>query len=202
MTAFELRMLPLDQLTPADYNPRKMTAKAVAKLRKSLETFGLVEPLVWNESTGRVVGGHQRLAILKTMNVAEVPVSVVSLGDAQEKALNVMLNNLEAQGRYDSGKLAELLHELEEMPELDMSGFDKHAVRNLDFKAELEELNPEDLNRVEVTLTMDAAVYEAIEEPLDALIRENDLVSHVRHPRDASSARRSKPTRAAALSLP
>ncbi len=108
----EVRTLPIGRLTPAAYNPRRdlpPTSPAYRKLKASLERFGLVEPLVWNEPTGRVVGGHLRLRILKELGVAEVPVSVVHLSDAQEKALNVVLNNHEAQGRYDPAKLADIL---------------------------------------------------------------------------------------------
>ena len=125
--SLELRTLPLADLKPAPYNPRlvlKPTDRRYKKLAASLREFGLVEPLVWNEVSGHVVGGHARLAILRAMGVTEVPVSVVRLTPEREKALNVVLNNLEAQGRYDPDKLADLLEELEELPELELTGFD------------------------------------------------------------------------------
>src|SRR2546430_14208456 len=114
----EIRILPLADLTPAPYNPRralKPNDPAYRKLAASLREFGLVEPLVWNELTGRVVGGHTRLMILRELGVAEVPVSVVRLTAEREKALNVVLNNLEAQGRFDPAKLADLLDELADL---------------------------------------------------------------------------------------
>ena len=120
--AVELRTLPLAALTPAPYNPRlalKPTDRRYRKLAASLREFGLVEPLVWNETTGHVVGGHARLAILREMGVADVPVSVVRLTPEREKALNVVLNNLEAQSRFDPVKLADLLTELTDLPELE-----------------------------------------------------------------------------------
>ena len=107
--AVELRTLPLAALTPAPYNPRralKPTDRRYQKLAASLRTFGLVEPLVWNETTGHVVGGHARLAVLRELGFTEVPVSVVRLDDRRERALNIVLNNQEAQGRYDPTKLA------------------------------------------------------------------------------------------------
>src|SRR5919198_5086151 len=120
--SLEVRVMPIDRLHPAPYNPRKAlkpTDPAYRKLKASLEAFGLVEPLVWNERTGHVVGGHARLRILKAMGVTEVPVSVVNLSDARENALNVVLNNQEAQSRYDPDRLADLLEELDELPERD-----------------------------------------------------------------------------------
>src|SRR6478672_1880271 len=90
--AFQVRILPIEKLIPAPYNPRrtlKPTDKAYRKLEASIREFGLVEPLIWNERTGHVVGGHARLAILKAIGLTEVPVSIVRLSDVREKALNV-----------------------------------------------------------------------------------------------------------------
>src|SRR5262245_8832825 len=90
----EIRVLPLAALRPAPYNPRRRLRPgepAYRKLQTSLREFGLVEPLVWNETTGNVVGGHARLEILRGLGTAEVPVSVVRLSPAREKALNVVL---------------------------------------------------------------------------------------------------------------
>ena len=56
-----VRVLPIESLTPAPYNPRHVLSPAdrwYKKLAASLREFGLVEPLVWNEVTGHVVGGH------------------------------------------------------------------------------------------------------------------------------------------------
>ena len=122
--SIELRTLPIDQLKPAAYNPRKTLrpgSPAYRKLKASIAEFGLVEPLVWNELTGHVVGGHARLKVLRELSFTEVPVSVVRLDNNREKALNIVLNNQEAQGRYDPTKLAAVLEELEGLPELEMS---------------------------------------------------------------------------------
>ncbi|MEO2091509.1 MAG: ParB N-terminal domain-containing protein [Gemmataceae bacterium] len=183
-TPFECRTLPIDQLTPAPYNPRRMlkpTDKACRKLKHSLERFGLVEPLVWNELTGRVVGGHLRLSILKELGYVEVPVSVVRLTDPQEKALNVVLNNQEAQNRYDTDKLADLLTELADLPELDDTGFDDTALAALRFEP-LPDLppDPRDPDRVEVTLVMTAAMFDRVQGRVDELVSEFDLENHVR----------------------
>lgn len=85
---FEVRTLPLTDLKPAPYNPRqvlKATDRRYRKLAASLREFGLVEPLIWNELTGHVVGGHARLAILAEMGVTDVPVSVVRLTPSGKK---------------------------------------------------------------------------------------------------------------------
>src|SRR5205085_3777691 len=132
-----------------------------------------VEPLVWNETTGHVVGGHARLDILRSMGVAEVAVSVVRLSPEREKALNVVLNNREAQGHFDTVLLADLLTELKELPELEMTGFDDRdlaALRMEPAAAPASELAA--TGEVEVTLVADAATYERLAPRLDALIGE------------------------------
>ncbi len=61
-------------LLPADYNPRKDLKpgdKEYKKLKRSIEQFGYVEPVIWNKTTARVVGGHQRLKVLIDMGMTE-----------------------------------------------------------------------------------------------------------------------------------
>ncbi len=183
-TTLELRTLPIRELKPAPYNPRRLlapTSLAYRKLRAGICAFGLVEPLVWNESTGHVVGGHARLRILQDLGVREVPVSVVQLSEAREKALNVLLNNQEAQGRYDPTKLAKLLTELQATPELELTGFDAQTLATLHFEPALGPLpEPSDPERVEIVLVTNQATYEQLAAELDALIGAYDLVSHIR----------------------
>ena len=122
-----IRRIPLSSLNPAPYNPRvqlKPGDPEFESLRRSMGSFGVVEPLVWNKRTGHLVGGHQRLAVLRAMGGAgatEADVSVVDLPLAREKALNLALNRI--QGRWDEDRLAELLRELIELPELELTGF-------------------------------------------------------------------------------
>ena len=60
----------IDDLKAATYNPRKDLKpgdKEYEKLKRSITEFGYVEPVIWNERTGTVVGGHQRLKVLKDL---------------------------------------------------------------------------------------------------------------------------------------
>ena len=182
--AVEVRVLPIKELKPAAYNPRQSlrpTDPAYRKLETSLREFGLVEPLVWNERTGRVVGGHARLRILKKMGVMEVPVSVVRLDENREKALNVVLNNREAQSRFDTPKLAELLIELEDLPEFSLTGFDLATLQNLQLEpVEKAIAERKEAGTVTVSLEMTADTYEEIAPKIDALVGEYNLASHLK----------------------
>lgn len=117
--------LPVSDLHPADYNPRKDLApgdKQYEKLARSIETFGYVEPIVWNRTTGNIVGGHQRLKVLVQKGYTEVQVVEVELNEQEERILNVSLNKI--SGRWDNEKLTAILDELKEQGEMSLTGFD------------------------------------------------------------------------------
>ena len=63
-TKLNIQTMRVDELQPADYNPREISPSALDGLRHSVERFGLVDPIVFNVRTQTVVGGHQRLKVL------------------------------------------------------------------------------------------------------------------------------------------
>lgn len=103
-----VRVIPLSDIKPAPYNPRTISQDALNGLAASLERFGVVEPIIWNERTQHIVGGHQRFEVLKQRGDTEAQVIVVSLDDLEEKALNVTLNNPNIAGQF-TDNLQELL---------------------------------------------------------------------------------------------
>ena len=110
----QIQKVSAARLNPAAYNPRrdlKPGDRDYEKLKRSIEEFGFVEPVVWNEATGNVVGGHQRLKVLLDMGETEIDCVVVDLGPEKEKALNLALNRI--QGGWDEGKLAEVMADLD-----------------------------------------------------------------------------------------
>lgn len=137
-TRVEIVRMRLGEITPAGYNPRrslKPGEREYEQIKASLGKFGLVEPLVWNRRTGRLVGGHQRLAILLGEGETEADVSVVDLDPGQEKALNIALNR---SGLWDFDSLGGLLEELEssEGDLLRVTGYDAADVADLVSRAE------------------------------------------------------------------
>lgn len=120
----------IDSMNRAKYNPRvelRPGDDEYEKLRYSLDTFGLVVPVIWNERTNTVVGGHQRLTVLENNGVEEVDVSVVDLDGTQEKQLNIALNKV--GGNWDEAKLKELLDELGE--DATLTGFSNAEIEAL-----------------------------------------------------------------------
>ena len=128
----EIRTLKAAQLRAAPYNPRRDLQPEDAeyqKLRRSIETFGYIEPIIWNERTGNVVGGHQRLKVLLEKGAEDIEAVVVDLDEKDEKILNVLLNKV--KGRWDIGKLADLLQQLDEAGEMEVTGFEDWELQSL-----------------------------------------------------------------------
>lgn len=129
----EIQKLPLEKLNPAKYNPRKDLKPGdpeYEKLKKSMETFGYVEPIIWNKRTGQIVGGHQRLKVLQHQGHTEIECVVVDLDETQEKALNITLNKV--SGDWDLPKLADLLSELDNgIFDISLTGFDAAEIEHL-----------------------------------------------------------------------
>jgi hypothetical protein len=114
------------QLKNAPYNPRTIDEVGKAKLRKSLEEFGLVQPPVWNETTGNLVGGHQRVADIDAVEGTDdyqLTVAVVNMDATREKALNVILNSPEVGGRFDDNLLKRLMIDVEGALNFDLNDF-------------------------------------------------------------------------------
>ena len=126
-------------LLPADYNPRKDLKPGdpeYEKLKRSIEQFGYVEPVIWNEKTGRVVGGHQRLKVLTDMGITEVDVVVVDMDTEKEKALNIALNKI--SGEWDTEKLALVIADLQGTDfDVSLTGFDPEELEDL-FRDDVE----------------------------------------------------------------
>lgn len=129
----EIVKLPIEKLNAAPYNPRidlKPGDKEYEKLKKSILTFGYIDPIIVNKQGHVVVGGHQRLKILQAMGHKTVDVSLVDLPLDQEKALNIALNK--TGGDWDLPKLQDLLAELQETDmDIELTGFDDLEIENL-----------------------------------------------------------------------
>ncbi|VAX41670.1 DNA adenine methyltransferase [hydrothermal vent metagenome] len=186
----QMRRLPVDQLLPAPYNPRKALqpgSDEYNRLERSLKEFDLVQPIVWNEQTKHVVGGHQRLSILKNWGEADIDVVVVSLTLEREKALNVALNNSQVGGDWDSDKLIDLLTDLNDNTEIDatLTGFDKKEINNILFIPALlpeEETEEEEELVVRVTIEVPHDNWEAVRPDFDHLIATHHLTTHIQLP--------------------
>lgn len=139
----------LMDLKPAEYNPRVMSNEDFNKLSKSINEFGLVDPIIVNLNNMTIIGGHQRYDVLLSEykeNRADIKLVLLRRGDIgwvftdedltiksieHEKGLNIALNRI--SGEWDYEKLNSLLADLSDMNfELSLTGFDNLDLNNLE----------------------------------------------------------------------
>lgn len=128
----EIKELPLKELKPAAYNPRKKLKKGdkeYEKIKQSLLKFGYVDPIIVNKDM-TVIGGHQRLTVLKDLDYETAKCVIVDLPKEDEKALNIALNKI--TGQWDDALLADLLLDLQESDfNLDLTGFESPEIDDI-----------------------------------------------------------------------
>lgn len=152
----EIETIKITDLKPAEYNPRRISDDDYQKLKNSISTFGLVDPIIVNLKNMHIVGGHQRYDVLLDEHMmdndflAELP--MIRLGDVgfvftdtelsirdddHERALNLALNKI--SGEWDNDKLAEVLEDLEDSDlDLELTGFDDLELTELQFENDIE----------------------------------------------------------------
>jgi len=128
-----IRKVPVTDINPAEYNPRKDLKPgdpAYEKLKRSMTEFGYVEPIIWNEETGNIVGGHQRYKVLVAEGHTEVECVIVKMSPEREKALNVALNKVTGDWEFEA--LADLIKDLEAQDfDVTLTGFDAAEIEDL-----------------------------------------------------------------------
>lgn len=189
---FRLERISIDELKPAPYNPRvdlKPGMPGYERLKRSLEEFDLVQPIVWNRKTGHVVSGHQRFSILKQEGVTELDVVVVDLPLEREQALNVTLNNPNVGGSWDIDKLTDLLADLAELNDFDveLTGFDENDLKHFTLEPDPGFLShgedDEEESSYRVSFEVPADNWEDFRPILDRFLSEQNLQPHIRPPR-------------------
>ena len=144
---FKITSLKLDKIIPAKNNPREdleTNSPAFISISKSLEKFGLVEPIVIRNSNLRIISGHQRLKKIKMMVPKVTEFKRLSLGtiswlfipdlvgvnsDADEIGLNIALNKV--SGVWDDSQLEINIKALKELDfdlrDIGLSSMEIHA---------------------------------------------------------------------------
>lgn len=144
----KIEKMNISKLNPAEYNPRKNLQPGDAeyeKLKRSMEQFGYVDPVIWNKTTGRVIGGHQRLKVLVDLGLKEVDCVVVEMDEEREKALNIALNKI--NGEWDTDKLAMLISDLQGSDfDVSLTGFEEAEIANLFEKTGEKEVRDDDFD--------------------------------------------------------
>lgn len=147
-SAMEWRTIPIGDLRPATYNPRKKLKagdKEYEKIKNSIQEFGYVEPIIVNYDM-TVIGGHQRLTVLKDLGYTEVECVVLNIEDEHKvKALNIALNKI--TGAWNEQLLADLLVDLQSADfNTDFTGFEPAEIDQLFSKVHNKKITEDDFD--------------------------------------------------------
>jgi DNA modification methylase len=112
-SALSIRRIPLADLHADPANARLHGDKNLQAIKDSLARFGQAEPLVVQKSTGRVVGGNGRLAVMRQLGWKEADVVELDLDDTQAVALGIALNRTGELAEWDGAALMKIIETLD-----------------------------------------------------------------------------------------
>ena len=128
----QLKKFNINDLKPATYNPRKKLKSGdpeYEKIKRSILEFGYVDPIIVNKDL-TVIGGHQRITVLKDLGYEEIDCVTIDIDKTKEKALNIALNKI--SGSWDMPMLKDLLQELDTGTiDMAITGFDAQELEEL-----------------------------------------------------------------------
>ena len=148
MSEMQWQTLALEELRPATYNPRKKLKpgdKEYEKIKNSIQEFGYVEPIIVNYDM-TVIGGHQRLTVLRDLGYTEAQCVVLHIEDENKvKALNIALNKI--TGAWNEQLLADLLVDLQSVDfNMDLTGFEAPEIEQLFSKVHNKKIKEDDFD--------------------------------------------------------
>lgn len=143
----EFKKLKVIELVPASYNPRKKLKPGdpeFEKIKNSIIEFGYVDPVIVNRDM-TVIGGHQRLSVLKELGHSEIDCVVIDIDKTREKALNLALNKI--SGEWNKELLADLIKELQGLDyDTGFTGFDPPEIEQLFNEIHDKEITEDDFD--------------------------------------------------------
>ena len=114
----ETRIIKRSQMNLNPINPKRHSDEKVKLQKKKLQKVGFLGGIVWNEVTGNLVSGHQRISVIDEVNKYNpdtrtndylIRVEVVHMDEKTEKEQNIFMNNRSVQGDFDSDMLKDML---------------------------------------------------------------------------------------------
>ena len=160
----QIEQLPIGELRPDPANPRRISDQELETLTRSINEFGLIDPIIARREDKMVIGGHQRLLAARKLGYKTVPVVLTDLSVEQSHLLNIALNKI--SGSFDQELLVRMLKELQEVPDIDLSlsCFEEDELKKL-----LKSLDARERRDRPENFDLDAAVKAAQSSPVAKL---------------------------------
>ena len=151
----KIESIKINKLKPATYNPRQISTKQYNDLKKSIERFGLVDPIIINKNGNVVVGGHQRLKICKELKHTEIDCVVLDLNKEEERELNIRLNK--NTGDFDMDILAN---------EFDIDELTDWGFKHIDLDLNIDKIQKDLSDKIELQYKIEVEVISEKEQEI------------------------------------
>lgn len=117
----EIIKLNINDITPYEKNAKIHTESQIEQIKKSIQEFGMNDPIaVWGDKN-TIVEGHGRLEALKQLGYTEVDcIRLDHLTDEERKAYTLAHNKINMNTGFDIDLLDE---ELDSIEDIDMEDF-------------------------------------------------------------------------------
>ena len=128
----DIKVMDINALRPAEKNVRIHNEKQINEMRRSIEAFGQIRPIVTDEN-GVIIVGHGLWEALKLMGETHAKVLVLEgLSEAEKKKLMLADNKIYELGNNDYDAMLEILEEIKlEGDSLDIPGYDMEVLEAL-----------------------------------------------------------------------
>jgi hypothetical protein len=128
----QTKVVPIDSLREAPYNPRVHPEKAIERLAKSIENFGIRKPIVVQKSTNTIIAGHATVTACKKLGYKTIPVAFYDCDDVTAKAYNIADNRTAELTDWDFPGLKDLVVEIDTGAiDIELTGFTRIELKEI-----------------------------------------------------------------------
>ena len=93
-----MRMIGVDEIVPAHYNPRRISEDKIKQLEESIKENGFCLPVLVNASNNVIIAGHQRTKAAKRLGITEVPCFMIDgISETDEILFNQFHNGTDEE---------------------------------------------------------------------------------------------------------
>lgn len=126
--------MDVEGLSPHELNWRLHSARQQEAVREVFDKVGIVQSVIFNQTTGKLVDGHLRVAMAKAMGRTKIPVTIVELSEEEEKVILATYDPIASLAKWDDTTLDELVNSLSDEFDdlLDSVGLDFKPIEFLD----------------------------------------------------------------------
>lgn len=107
-----IKELKIEDINVIGDNPRELDPKRFEALKKYIEKYGLLTPLVVDKASQSLIGGHSRLLAVKELGWTKVTCNLVEPKDDNERKEMQLIDN-EAFGVWIESELVEFVKDTE-----------------------------------------------------------------------------------------